>query len=126
MSAFQLINTTDGNIGFKSGTNLGPGQSRYVDQIDLEMTRLQRRGMLVIKDVGPIFGFEDLGPDYAADVKAPESSGGGGGGSGGTITGAQLAALIASNTDVQAAIKALATTSIVDVNNVPLGRAFPV
>ena len=122
MSAFQLINSSSGNVTFKSGAFLAPGQSRYVETIDLEMARFQARGLLVIKDVGPIFGEEDLIPDY--DGVKPLFGGDNSGG-GGTITGSQLAALIASDPAVQSAIMALATTTIADLNNTPLGRAFP-
>lgn len=101
MASFRLINNTPSVLPLSDSSFIAPGADRIVDQITLEMARLERERLLTIIQIADVSQDRDspLLPDYVGtiDPNAGSNTGGGGtgGGTGGTGgSGNDLAALL--------------------------------
>ncbi len=97
MASFRLINNTPSVLPLSDSSSIAPGADRIVDQITLEMARLERERLLTIIQIADVSQDRDspLLPDYVGtiDPNAGSNNGGGTGGGGTGSTGNELAAL---------------------------------
>lgn len=82
MASFKLINNTASNLPLSDSSYIPPRAERTVNQLTLEMRRLERNKMLTIITIPSVTG-DDLLPDYVgtSDPNAGTGNGGNGGGS---------------------------------------------
>jgi hypothetical protein len=76
MSSFKLINNTDSILPLSDGSSILPRGVRVVDQLTLEMRRLERSRLLTIIQIPSVSG-DDLLPDYVgtSDPNADNNGG---------------------------------------------------
>ena len=100
MSQFKITNLTNGTVSFAGGRALGPGESRPVDIVSLELKRLEQRQVVLITELpaDPTLP-ADLTPDFEKPV---------------SFTKEALLALLATDADVRAAVLAIATPPSAD------------
>lgn len=94
MASFRLINNTPSVLPLSDSSFIAPGADRIVDQITLEMARLERERLLTIIQIADVSQDKDspLLPDYVGTIDPNAGSNTGGGGTGGS--GNALAALL--------------------------------
>ena len=82
MAAFKLINNTDSVLPLSDGSSISPRGLRIVEQLTLELRRLERSQLLTIITIPNVSG-DDLLPDYVGTSDPTANSGNSGGNTGG-------------------------------------------